>query len=122
MMDISWTSLWSSEHFLAALAVTTASGSAWLKMLKLLVKVFKSLYLLNLWMDLVDTDVRYWSEVLWCTIMTHISDLEVKVTDIEILKFLDVYIFWSISWILLILCLMLDTHLKLYAAPSPPPH
>ena len=28
---------------------------------------------------------RYWSEVLCCIIMTHISDLEVKVTDIEIL-------------------------------------
>ena len=34
-------------------------------------------------MDLVDTlpDVRYWSEVLCCTITTHISDLKVKVTD-----------------------------------------
>ena len=74
-----------------------------------LVKVFKSLYLLNPWMDLVDTlpDVRYWSEVLCCTITTHISDLEVnsdpevKVTDLEPLsysfwlKFLEVYIFWS---------------------------
>ena len=55
-----------------AIAVTTAS--VLLKMLKFLVKVFKSLYLLNQWMDLVDTlpDVRYWSEVLCCTIMTHI--------------------------------------------------
>ena len=70
-----------------AIAVTTASASALAsalpKMLKFLVKVFKSLYLLNLWMDLVDTlpDVRYWSEVLCCTIMTHIGDLEVKVPD-----------------------------------------
>ena len=73
-----------------AIAVTTAtaSASALLKMLKTLVKGFKSLYLLNLWMDLVDTlpDVRYWSEVLCCTIMTHIGDLEVKVTDFEILS------------------------------------
>ena len=63
-------------------------ASALLKMLKFLVKVFKSLYLLNLWIDLVDTlpDVRYWSEVLRCTITTHISDLEVKVTDFEILS------------------------------------
>ena len=37
-------------------------------------------------MDLVDTlsDVKYWSEVLCCTIMTQIGDLEVKVTDFEI--------------------------------------
>ena len=68
------------------MAVTTAS--ALLKMLKFLVKVFKSLYLLNPRMDLVDTlsDVRYWSEVLYCTITTHISDFEVKVTDFEILN------------------------------------
>ena len=65
------------------------------------VKVFKSLYLLNLWMDLVDIlpDVRYWSEVLCCFISTHISDLEIKVTDFEILclsfllKLLEVYNF-----------------------------
>ena len=72
-----------------AIAVTTASASALLKMLKFLVKVFKSLYLLNPWMDLVvDTlpDVRYWSEVLCCTTTTHISDLEVKVTDFGILS------------------------------------
>ena len=51
-------------------------------------KVFKSLYLLNPWMDIVDTlsDVRYWSEVLCCAIITHICDLEVKVTDFEILS------------------------------------
>ena len=63
-------------------------ASALLKMLKFLVKVFKSMYLLNLWMDLVDTlsDVRYWSEVLCCNITTHIGDLEVKVMDFEILS------------------------------------
>ena len=73
------------------------SASALLKMLKFLVKVFKSLCLLNLWMDLLDTlsDVRYWSEVLCCTITTHISYREVKVTDFEIFKckFLVVCIF-----------------------------
>ena len=64
-----------------------ASAFALLKVLKFLVKVSKSLHLLNLWIDLVDTlpDVRYWSEVLRCTIMTHICDLQVKVkvTDLK---------------------------------------
>ena len=82
-----------------AIAVTTASASApastsasalaaLLKMFKFLVKVFKGLHLLNPMMDLVDTlpDVRYLSEVLCYTIMTHISDLEVKGTDFEILS------------------------------------
>ena len=58
------------------------------------VKVFKSLYLMNFWMNLVASlpDVRYWSEVSCCTI-------EVKVMNFEILrlsfwlKFLEVYIF-----------------------------
>ena len=78
-----------------AIAVTSALASAlalvWasalLKMLKFLVKVFMSLYLLKLWMDQVDTlhIGRYWSEVLCCTIMTHLGDLEVKVMDLEIL-------------------------------------
>ena len=65
----------------------SALASALLKMLKFLVKVFMSLYLLKLWMDQVDTlhVGRYWSEVLCCTIMTHLGDLEVKVTDLEIL-------------------------------------
>ena len=65
-----------------------ASVSALLKMLNFLVKVFKSLYLLNPMIDLLDTlpDVRYWSEVLCYTITTHISDLEVKGTDFEILS------------------------------------
>ena len=46
-----------------------------------------SQYLLNM-MDQVDTlhVDRYWSQVLCCTIMTHLDDLEVKVmvTDLEI--------------------------------------
>ena len=50
-------------------------------------KVFKIGYLLNLWMDLVDTipDVRYWSKILNCYIPTlHLlTDFEVKVTDLE---------------------------------------
>ena len=55
-------------------------------LLKFLVKVFISLYLLKLLMDQVDTlhVGRYWSDVLFCTIMTCLSDLEVKVTDLEI--------------------------------------
>ena len=72
-----------------ASASTSASAlAALLKMLKFLVKVFKSLYLLNPRMDLVDTltDDRFWSEVLCYTITTHISDLEVKGTDFEILS------------------------------------
>ena len=68
-----------------ASALALASASALLKMLKFLVKVFMSLYLLKLLMDQVDTlhVGRYWSEVLCCTIMTHLGDLEVKVTDLE---------------------------------------
>ena len=53
-------------------------------MLEFLVKVFIRLYLLELLMDQVDTlhVGRYWPEVLFCFIMTHLGDLEVKVTDI----------------------------------------
>ena len=59
-------------------------------MLKILVNVVLEIhvYLLNTLMDRVDTImdvVRYWSEVLFCTIVTHIDEIEVKVTDIEIL-------------------------------------
>ena len=70
----------------SALALASASASALLKMLKFLVEVFMNLYLLKLLMDQVDTlhVGRYWSEVLCCTIMTHLGDLEVKVTDLEI--------------------------------------
>ena len=62
---------------------------------------FMSLYLLNKMMDQVDAKpvVRYWSEVsVGCNIMTHPGNLEVKVTDLEILyssfllKFLEIYI------------------------------
>ena len=40
---------------------------------------FKRLCLLNIWMEIhiVHTcpDVRYWSEILCCTILTHMSEL-----------------------------------------------
>ena len=54
---------------------------------KILVKVFMSPYLLKLLMDQVHTlhVDRYWSEVLCCIIKTHLGDLEVKVTDLEVL-------------------------------------
>ena len=56
-------------------------------MLKFLIKVFVSLYLLNFFMDPVYTlrVDRYWSKVLFCTIMTHLGDLEVKVMDLDTL-------------------------------------
>ena len=48
-------------------------------MLKVL--VFTSLYLWKMCMNLSDTlpVVRCWSEVLCCTILTHLRDLEVRV-------------------------------------------
>ena len=58
----------------------------------LFVNGFRSLYLLKLQLNLVDTlsdDVRYWSEV-YAVPSQHTSvtssDLEVKVTDFEILS------------------------------------
>ena len=55
-------------------------------MLKFLVKVFISLYLFNMKMDEVYSLPvgRYWSEVLCCTIKTHLGDLEVKVMDFNL--------------------------------------
>ena len=69
------------------------SGPTWVTfrlknfVFKFLVKVFRSLYLLNMLMDQVYTlhVGRYWSEVLCGTITTHLGDLEVKVTDFKIL-------------------------------------
>ena len=57
--------------------------SFWLKILG--EKVFVSLYLLNFFMDQVDTlNVgRCRSEVLFRTIMIHLGDIEIKVTDSE---------------------------------------
>ena len=75
-----------SSHHGVSVRIRVSVGVA--QNVKVFVKVFKSLYLLNPWMDLVDTlsGVRYWSEVLCCTVTTHIGDLEVKVTDFEILS------------------------------------
>ena len=52
---------------------------------RFLIKCFISLYLLTMLGDQVDTlhVGRCWSEVLCCTITTHLGDLDVKVTDIE---------------------------------------
>ena len=54
--------------------------------LRLSFGIFK-VYFLNLLMNQVYTwhVGRHWPEVLCCTIMTHLSGLEVKVTDFEIL-------------------------------------
>ena len=68
--------------------VTLRSRSqTWKSCFKLSVKIFISLYLLNMSMDQVDTlhVDRYWSQVLCCTIIIHLYVLEVKVTDLEIL-------------------------------------
>ena len=49
-------------------------------------KVFKRLYLLKLWIEVVHTcpDIRYWSESLCCTkIPFHMSDLDVNFTDLR---------------------------------------
>ena len=55
-------------------------------------KILEGYILLNLLMEVFYTcpDVRYWSEVLCCTNLMHMSDLEVKVTDLEknMVKFL----------------------------------
>ena len=46
-------------------------------------------------MDLVDTlhVARYWSEVLYYTLMTHLRDLQVKVMDFEIFLMFQVNVF-----------------------------
>ena len=58
-------------------------------MFKFLVKVFRSLYLLNLLMglDVTMPVVIYWSEELCCTIPTHLGDHKVKVIKILCLSF-----------------------------------
>ena len=63
---------------------------------------FEQLYLQNFWMEVVHPcpDVRYWSENVCCTIQTYMSDLEVKVINLEknyvlqkfLLNLLEVYI------------------------------
>ena len=66
--------------------ITLRSRSRTLKFcVKVLVNVLLSLYLLNMLMDKVDTFHfdRYWSQVLCCTITSHLDNLEVKVTDLK---------------------------------------
>ena len=57
------------------------------KMLKFYVKVFKTLYFLNPEMDFVYIwyDYKCWTKILFGTIPIPAYDLEVKVTDLEIL-------------------------------------
>ena len=64
----------------------TGVGFCVAQMLKFLVKVFISLYLLNMLMDQLDTlqAIRYWAEVLCSNIMISLGDLEVKVMDLDI--------------------------------------
>ena len=70
-----------------ALCLASALVAALTKMLKFYVRVYKTLYFLNSQMDLVYIryDYRCWSKILWSTIHTPANDLEVKVTDLEIL-------------------------------------
>ena len=62
-------------------------AAALTKMIKFYVKIFKTLYFLNPQMDLVYIwyDYRCWSKTLLSFIYTPAYDLEVKVTDLEIL-------------------------------------
>ena len=74
------------------IGVGVSVGAA--QMLKFWIKVFISLYLLNMLIDYVDIlhVGRYWSDVLFCTIMTYLGDLGVKVTDLEILCLIKVFV------------------------------
>ena len=72
-------------------------------------------------MDQVDTlhVYRYWSQVLGCTIMTHLYDLDVKFVDFFYVKFYVKVLFkLFISLYVLILCMFVDISLKFYAVPS----
>ena len=62
-------------------------------------------------MDQVDTlhVARYWSEVLRSTIMTHPGDLEVKVTDLEILCLSFWFKFFKSLYLLTMLMDQVDT-------------
>ena len=74
-------------HYDSPLMTLRSRSRTWKFYVKLLIKVFISLYLLNMLMDQVDTlhVDRYWSQVLCCIIITYLYDLEVKVKDLEIL-------------------------------------
>ena len=79
---IVFSSLYNSTDRASTVTMAFVSASA---LVKFWVKVFKRPYLLNFCKEEVHTcaDVRYLSEVLYCTIPTHLSDLEVKVLDLE---------------------------------------
>ena len=90
-------------------------------MLNVLVKVFISLYLLNMLMDLVDTlhVGRYWSEVLCRTIMTYPGrplGQGHRLRNFVLSFWLKFFKTWQ--WIKLILCMLLGIGLKFYAVPS----
>ena len=91
--------------------------------LKFLVKVFRSLYLLKLMLDLVivclmlDTGLKFYAVPSWSTSWPWgqgdgLWNIKFKF----LVKVLEVCIFWSFSscW--------LSTGLKFNAAPAPPPH
>ena len=67
--------------------LVVAAASPLTQMLKFYIKVFKTLYFPNPQMDLVYIwyDYRCWSKLLLGIIHTPAHDLEVKVTDFEIL-------------------------------------
>ena len=82
-MPVAHDNQFSKESTRRAIALTPAWVPRIAETLKFLVKVFISLYILNVLMDQVDTlhVGSYWSVVLCCTIMTHIGDL--KVIDLK---------------------------------------
>ena len=59
-------------------------------------KVFRIGYLLNLWMDLVDTtpDVKYWSKILRSStpILNLLTNLQIKVTDLKFFMINELYL------------------------------
>ena len=81
-------------------------------------------------MDLVHVlyDDSYLSKILHSTIRTHIHDLKVKVTKLELLcliftlKFLGPHYFQTLWWIWFMLGTMIDTGPKFYTVPLPPPY
>ena len=70
-------------------------------MLKILVKMLTSQYLMNMLMDQFDTlhVGRYRSEALCCTIATQLGGFEVKDADLKnMFKFLELYITLACGW------------------------
>ena len=85
--DLCLAYLYESTERAIALPPVSALVSVLTKTLKFHVKVFKTLYLLNPQMDLVYIwyDYRCWSKILLSTIHIAAYDVQVKVTDLEIL-------------------------------------